>query len=141
MHTRSASVAVLAAAAALLLAGCTAHSDDSPAPKPTGSSKEAPSDEYTPAAYQNACDGTQAVLDHEGGEHALEDGCESVAVVGSGSKYTIGATTTLTVEGDNLDISVERAEKILLLGANNKVHVGGGEPSVDDQGVGNKVDK
>ncbi|WP_439690064.1 DUF3060 domain-containing protein [Curtobacterium sp. SP.BCp] len=140
MNTRSIAAVVLATSAALLLAGCTADSDNSPSPKPTASEKAAPSDEYTPAAYQNACDGTQAVLDHEGGEHSLEDGCESVSVVGSGSKYTIGATNTLTVEGDNLDIRVEKVDKILLLGANNKVHVTDGEPAVDDQGSGNTID-
>lgn len=139
MNKRTIAAVVLAASAASLLAGCTATSDNSPAPKPTTSEKAAPNDVYKPAAYENACDGTQAVLSYEGGKHSLEDGCQAVSIVGSGSKYTIGATKTLAVEGDNLDIRVEKADAILLLGANNKVHVADGDPAIDNQGTGNVI--
>lgn len=140
MRIRTISTIVLASSAALLLAGCTADATETTSPKPSSSKKAAPTDQYTPAAYENACDGTQAVLDNEGGEHELEDGCKFVSVVGSGSKYTIGATETLAVEGSNLDITVSKADRVMLLGANNKVHVTAGTPTVDDQGTGNTVD-
>jgi hypothetical protein len=123
---------------ALALTGCS-HSAPTPSPTPTKSAAAAPDGQETPA-YENACDGDQAVLSGDGVDHRLPKGCSAVSVVSSGSAITLGPTKSLVVEGDNNDITVESLDAVMLLGTNNDVHVKGDDPEVDDQGTGNTID-
>ncbi|MFZ6991398.1 DUF3060 domain-containing protein [Curtobacterium sp. RRHDQ66] len=138
MHTRSITAALLAiGATALLLTGCAQQPTDETTKKPA-SSATAP-DGYEKPAYENACDGKQAVISGDGETHKLAKGCDAVSITSSGSKVTTGATKSVMVEGSNNDITLDSADTITLLGTNNTVHVKNGSPEVDDQGTGNTV--
>lgn len=127
-------------ATALLLTGCSGESTDHAAEKPTASaSASAPAGDYTPAPYENACDGEQAVISGTAGKHEIKK-CDAVAVASDGGKITVGTARTMVVEGSDNDITVSSLKSLTLLGSNNAVHVTGNAPSVDDQGAGNTVD-
>lgn len=121
----------------LLLTGCSGGSP-APSTSPTSTSAAAP-DGRTPVPYDNRCDGDRAIISGDGQEHRLPKGCDSVAVVASGSATTIGATKDIAIEGSNNEITVEKTDHVTLLGSNNIVHVEDGTPEVDDQGDGNTV--
>lgn len=139
MRTRSSAAAIIAiTAAALFLTGCSEQSGPvSDEPTVTGSA--APDGVETPA-YDNACDGDQAVISGDGEKHDLKEGCAAVSVVAAGSTVTIGETETVMVEGSNNEITVASVDAITLMGSNNTVHVTSGTPEVTDNGVGNSVD-
>lgn len=141
MRARSLTTALVAVATAtVLLTGCSQQSTDHSAKKPTVSTSATPSDGIEKPAYENACDGKQAVISGDGEHHKLAKGCDAVSITSSGSKVTTGATKTVMVEGSNNDITLDSAERITFLGTNNTVHVENGSPEVDDQGTGNTVD-
>ncbi|GAA1494235.1 DUF3060 domain-containing protein [Curtobacterium herbarum] len=142
MQTRGIAPALLLllSATALLLTGCSGQSTDHAAEKPTASaSASAPAGDYTPAPYENACDGEQAVISGTAGKHEIKK-CDAVAVASDGGRITVGTARTMVVEGSDNDITVASLESLTLLGSNNAVHVTGDAPSVDDQGDGNTVD-
>ncbi|WP_396290046.1 DUF3060 domain-containing protein [Curtobacterium sp. KT1] len=140
MRSRIITAVLAVGVSAALLTGCSSTPDESDKPEPTATKSVAAPDRETPAPYDNACDGDQAVLSGDGGQHELPKGCDAVSVVSSGSEITLGDTESIVVEGSNNDITVASTKNLLLLGTNNKVHVEGDAPEVDDQGTGNTVD-
>jgi hypothetical protein len=122
---------------AALLTGCSSTPDK---PEPTATKTIAAPDGQTPAPYENACDGDQAVLSGDGQRHKLPKGCDAVSIVSSGSEITLGTTKNIVVEGSNNDVTVKSVGDLTLLGSNNKVHVETGRPQIDDEGTGNTVD-
>ncbi len=141
MPIRCSAVALVTATmTALLLTGCSAQQTDPTGgtPTPTATATAPIPDPGAPAAYDNACDGKQAIVS---GEHVKRsiDHCDAVAVTAAGSTITIGETGSLVVEGSDNTITVESVESVMLLGSNNKVRVESGTPQVDDQGAGNTV--
>ncbi|NII40930.1 uncharacterized protein (DUF2345 family) [Curtobacterium flaccumfaciens] len=136
MRSRTIAAVIAVGVSATLLAGC---SSTSPKPEPTATKSIAAPDGQTPAPYENACDGKQAVLSGDGTKHELPKGCDAVSVVSSGSTITLGATKSIVVEGSNNDITVESTDDVTLMGSNNKVHVEGDKPEVNDTGTGNTV--
>ena len=135
MRSRIVTAALAIGVGTALLTGCS-----STEPEPTATKSVAAPDSQTAAAYDNACDGDQAVLSGDGGRHELPKGCGAVSVVSSGSTITLGDTKSVVVEGSNNGITVESVDDLTLLGSNNTVHVEADEPEVDDQGTGNTVD-
>ena len=134
MRSRTIIAALAIGVAAAMLTGCSSTPDH---PEPSATKSVAGK---TAAAYDNACDGDQAVLSGDGGRHELPKGCGAVSVVSSGSTITLGDTKSVVVEGSNNGITVESVDDLTLLGSNNTVHVEADEPEVDDQGTGNTVD-
>lgn len=138
MTRRSTLSALLTAGtAAVLLTGCA--NVTAPDSKESAQPTKSPTGLAIPA-YENKCDGSQAVLSGDGVEHTLKKGCEAVSIASSGSAIVLGPTKSIVVEGNNNDVTAASSDQVTLFGSNNKLHVEGGEPEVDDQGTGNTVD-
>jgi hypothetical protein len=138
MQTRGITTPLIAlSATALLLTGCTRQPTEHASAEPSPSATTA--NDSTPAPYDNACDGKQAVVSGTTGRHEIAE-CDAVAIVSKGSEITVGTARTMVVEGSNNDITVASLESLTLLGSNNRVHVDGDAPTVEDRGTGNTVD-
>lgn len=138
-HITSAIATTVACAA--LLVGCSSTPDGGTAKtsEPTASETAAPNE----TVYDECTDGTATILasnPEKGATFELGD-CGTVSIVGQateGSSIHLGTVDVLVIEGDDTDVEVDAAKKIVLAGSDNHV-VHGGTPEVVDEGTGNKA--
>jgi hypothetical protein len=134
---RKTPILTLALGAGLIaaLAGCTTSSsnDSSKTPSPTVTAA---------APVVNKCVDGEAVLTptKDKPEITLTEACDTVSVVGTSGKITLGAVKHIVFEGNDNTVTVESIEKVDFGGNDNSLTHKGTAPAVNDKGtVGNSV--
>lgn len=120
---------------AAALAGCTSASNDATTKSPT------PTVTATAPPVNKCVDGAAVLTPtKDKPEITLAEACDTVSVVGTSGKITLGPVKHLVFEGNENTVTVESVEKVDFGGNDNKLTHKGAAPTVNDKGtVGNTV--